>query len=73
MPLYIEQSGDLDRCYGCLREGLNEKKTFTFGHCPNKGGGGGLPVPEFLALFLEVHFWSIKRVYFLKNASVLNF
>ena len=45
-----------------LREGLNEKKTFSFGHCPN-----------FLALFLEVHFWSIKRVYFFKNANVLNF
>ena len=22
-----------------LREGLNEKKTFSFGHCPNEGGG----------------------------------
>ena len=31
------------------------------------------PCPNFLALFLEVHFWSIKRVYFLKNANVLNF
>ena len=27
-----------------LREGLNEKKTFSFGHCPNDGGG--LPMPE---------------------------
>ena len=23
-----------------LREGLNEKKTFSFGHCLNDGGGG---------------------------------
>ena len=29
-------------------------------------------MPEFLALFLEVHFWSIKRVYFFKNSNVLN-
>ena len=57
-----------------LREGLNEKKTFSFGHCPNDGGRGGVyPCPNFLALFLEVHFWSIKRVYFFKNANVLNF
>ena len=37
------------------------------------GGGGGYPCPNFLALFQEVHFWSIKRVYFFKNANVLNF
>ena len=55
-----------------LREGLNEKKTFSFGDCPNDGGGV-YPCPNFLALFLEVHFWSIKRVYFFKNANVLNF
>ena len=55
-----------------VREDINEKKTFSFGHCPNEGGGG-LPMPEFLALFQEVHFWSIKRVYFFKNANVLNF
>ena len=36
-------------------------------------GGGVYPCPNFLALFLEVHFWSIKRVYFFKNANVLNF
>ena len=35
--------------------------------------GGVYPCPNFLALFLEVHFWSIKRVYFFKNANVLNF
>ena len=55
-----------------VREGVNEKKTFSFGHCPNDGGGV-YPCSIFLALFLEVHFWSIKRVYFLKNANVLNF
>ena len=30
-------------------------------------GGGVYPCPNFLALFLEVHFWSIKRVYFFKR------
>ena len=30
-------------------------------------------MPEFFGPFLELHFWSIKRVYFLKNANVLNF
>ena len=55
-----------------LGKGSTEKKTFSFGHCPNDGGGV-YPCPNFLALFLEVHFWSIKRVYFFKNANVLNF
>ena len=30
-----------------LRDGVNEKKKFSFGHCPNDGGEG-LPMPEFL-------------------------
>ena len=56
---------------GDVREDINEKKTFSFGHCPNEGG---LPMPEFFGpFFQEVHFWSIKRVYFLKNANVLTF
>ena len=29
-----------------LREDINGKKTFSFGHCPNDGGGG-LPIPKF--------------------------
>ena len=55
-----------------LREGLNEKKRFLSGIARIRGGGV-YPCPNFLALFLEVHFWSIKRVYFFKNANVLNF
>ena len=51
-----------------IREGLNWKKKFSFGHCLNDGGGESAH-----ALFLEVHFWSMKRVYFFKNANVLNF
>ena len=49
-----------------------EKKRFLSG-IARMMGGGVYPCPNFLALFLEVHFWSIKRVYFLKNANVLNF
>ena len=49
-----------------------EKKRFLSG-IARMMGGGVYPCPNFLALFLEVHFWSIKRVYFFKNANVLNF
>ena len=55
-----------------LREGLNEKKRFLSG-IARIMGGGVCPSPNFLALFLEVHFWSIKTVYFFKNANALNF
>ena len=44
-----------------LREGLNSKRTFSFGHCPNEGGGV-YPCPNFLALFQEVQFWSINSL-----------
>ena len=57
--------------YPRFREDINRKKTFSFGHCPNEGGV--YPYPNFLALFQEVHFGSIKRVYFFKNANELNF
>ena len=49
-----------------------EKKRFLSGIARMRGGGV-YPCPIFLALFQEVHFWSIKRVYFFKNANVLNF
>ena len=35
-----------------LREEFPKKRMFTFGHCPNQGGGGG-PCPNFLALFSQ--------------------
>ena len=60
-------------CFLPLREGLNWKKNVFFRALPKLWGGGVYPCPKFLALFLEVHFWSIKRVYFFKNANVLNF
>ena len=55
-----------------LGKGSIEKKRFLSG-ITRIMGGGVYPCPNFLALFLEVHFWSIKRVYFFKNANVLNF
>ena len=45
-----------------------EKKNVFFRALP-EWWGGVYPCPNCLALFLEVHFWSIKRVYFFKNAS----
>ena len=47
-----------------FREEVNRKKTFSVGHCPNEGGV--LPMPEFLALFQEVHFWSIRRFFLIE-------
>ena len=55
-----------------IREEVNEEKNVFFRALP-EWWGGVYPCPIFLALFLEVHFWSIKRVYFFKNANVLNF
>ena len=49
----------------------DQQKKNTFGKFPNYGGVS--PCPNVLALFQEVHFWSIKRVYFFKNANELNF
>ena len=58
----------------CLGKASNEKKRFLSGIARMMGGGVPMvPCPNFLALFLEVHFWSIKRVYFFKNANVVNF
>ena len=54
-----------------IREDINEKKYFLSGIARMRGGG--LPMPEFFTLFQEVRFWSIKRVFFFKNANVLNF
>ena len=52
-----------------------KKKTFSFRHYPNNGGGGegGLPMPEFFDPLSRIAFLVKKRVYFFKNANVLNF
>ena len=53
-----------------LREDINEN---VFFQALREWGGGVYPCPNFLALFQEMYFWSMKRVYFFKNANVLNF
>ena len=55
-----------------LRKTSIEKKRFLSGIARMMREGVN-PCPNFLALFQGVHFWSIKRVYFFKNANVLNF
>ena len=49
-----------------------KKKSFLSGIARMREGAV-YPCPNFLALFQKVHFWSIKRVYFFKNANVLKF
>ena len=40
-----------------------EKKTFSFGHCPNDGGGG-LPLPEFFGPLFRSAFLVNKKSLF---------
>ena len=52
-----------------LREEVNreiEKQHFLSGIARIMGGGGPT-MPKFLALLQEMHFWSIKGVYFFEN------
>ena len=46
-----------------VREGVNGKKTFSFGHCPNDGGGG-LPMPEFFGPLFRSAFLVNKKSLF---------
>ena len=39
----------------CIREDIDEKKTFSFGHCPNEGGGI-YPCPNFWPFFKKCIF-----------------
>ena len=56
-----------------LREGLglNEKKTFSFGHCPNDGGAGGLPMPEFFGPLFRSAFLVNKKSLFLQKCQCI--
>ena len=54
-----------------LREDINEKNVF-FRALP-EWKGGGLPTAEFFGPFSRSEFLVNKRVYFFKNANVLNF
>ena len=53
-----------------LREDLNWKKTFSFGHCPNNGGGG-LPMPEFFGPLFRSAFLVNKKSLFLQKCIEL--
>ena len=52
LKVYIIKCAIYNIVYSQLREGLNGNKTFSFGHCPNEGGGG-LPMPEFFGPLFE--------------------
>ena len=51
-----------------LREDLNREKTFSFGHCPNDGGGG-LPMPEFFGPLSRSAFLVNKESLFLQKCQ----
>ena len=54
-PVTIFWWTNLDQKYINLREDINEKKTFSFGHCPNEGGGSTLSVfPTHLVLKVKL-------------------
>ena len=53
-----------------IREDLNEKKTFSLGHCP-KEGGGGLPMPEFFGPFSRSAFLVNKKSLFLQKCQCI--
>ena len=52
-----------------FREGFTKKVAILLDFVQMRGGG----MPKFFVTFSEVHFLSIKGVYFPKNANNLNF
>ena len=52
-----------------VREDINRKKTFSFGHCPNKGGG--LPMPEFFGPLFRSAFLVNKKSLFLQKCQCI--
>ena len=54
----------------CIREDINEKKTFSFGHCPNNGGGG-LTMPEFFGPLSISAFLVNKKSLFLQKCQCI--
>ena len=53
-----------------LREDIRRKKTFSFGHCPNDGGGG-LPMPEFFGPLFRSAFLVNKKSLFLQKCQCI--
>ena len=50
-----------------IREDINRKKTFSFGHCPNEGGV--YPCPDFWPFFYQVIV--LKIAFFYSNFTVI--
>ena len=55
----------------CIREDINGKKTFSFGHCPNEGRGGGLPRPKFFGPLSKSAFLVNKKSLFLQRCQCI--
>ena len=55
-----------------LREDINGKKTFSFGHCPNDGGGG-LSMPGFFGPLFRSAFLVNKKSLFLQKCQCVKF
>ena len=53
-----------------LGKGSTEKKTFSFGHCPNDGGGG-LTMPEFFGPLFRSAFLVNKNSLFLQKCQCI--
>ena len=53
-----------------VREDINGKKTFSFGHCPNDGEGG-LPMPEFFGPLFRSAFLVNKKSLFLQKCQCI--
>ena len=53
-----------------VREDINGKKTFSFGHCPNDGGGG-LPMPKFFGPLFRSAFLVNKKSLFLQKCQCI--
>ena len=53
------------------KRSIEKKKTFSFGQCPNKGGRGGLPMPEFFGPLFRSAFLVNKKSLFLQKCQCI--
>ena len=69
VPVLVHKVGLLARNMR-VREDINTKKTFSFGHCPKKGKGD-LPMPEIFGPFSRSAFLVIKKSQFLQKCQCI--
>ena len=71
MPMTMKIMMMLAGCLGyeTIREDIN-KKTFSFGHCPNYGWGG-LPMAEFFGPLFRSAFLVNKKSLFLQKCQCI--